>query len=185
MSATFFSNASEFRAWLEENHLNQTELLVGFYTVKSGLPSMTWPESVDEALCFGWIDGVRRSIDKNSYSIRFTPRRDNSIWSLVNIAKVENLIQKGLMKPEGLAAFAKCTEEKSRSYVLRKEGQQLSEPLAQLFKANTVAWDFFNAQAPSYQKTILHWIMSAKQEKTQLSRLEKTIAASEIKKRLQ
>jgi uncharacterized protein YdeI (YjbR/CyaY-like superfamily) len=185
MSATFFSTASEFRTWFEENHLKCTELLVGFYTVKSGLPSMTWPESVDEALCFGWIDGVRRSIDKNSYSIRFTPRRDNSIWSLVNIAKVENLIQKGLMKPEGLAAFAKCTEEKSRSYVLRKELQQLSEPLAQLFKANTVAWDFFNAQAPSYQKTILHWIMSAKQEKTQLSRLEKTIAASEIKKRLQ
>lgn len=182
MKATFFSTPDEFRKWLEANYESETELIVGFYKVGSGKPSMTWSQSVDQALCFGWIDGIRRSIDEESYSIRFTPRRTTSIWSAVNIKKVEELTKAGLMKPAGLKAFSLLKE--SRIYSHEKEAVKLDEEYEKQFKKDKVAWDFFMKQAPSYRKVMTHWIMSAKQEKTRLSRLEKLISASGEQKRM-
>lgn len=178
MEPVFFESASDFRKWLDKHGDSEPELLVGFYKVGSGKRSMTWPESVDEALCFGWIDGVRKSVDEQRYTIRFTPRRPNSIWSAVNIAKMERLIKKGLMRPQGEKAFSLRTEARSRVYSHEKESVGFDETLAQKFRENKQAWDFFSAQPPSYRKVIAHWIMSAKQQKTQLLRLDKAIAAS-------
>lgn len=179
MSPIFFANQLEFRAWLEQHHTTATELIVGYYKVNSGNPSMTWSESVDQALCFGWIDGVRRSFEADSYTIRFTPRRATSIWSTVNIKKVAELTEKGLMQPAGIEAFKKRKEEKSEIYAYEKAHAVLSEDFENQFKANPKAWAFFTSQAPSYQKVMLHWITSAKQEKTRIARLEKTILESE------
>ena len=184
MNPIFFSNQFEFRKWLEENHLKEVELFVGFYKTSSGKPSLTWSQSVDQALCFGWIDGVRKSIDNESYCIRFTPRRKTSIWSDVNIKKVEELTKQGLMHPAGLLAYGYRKVEKSGIYSFESEIKVLSDSFEIQFNANKKAWDFFNKQAPSYKKTIIHWIMSAKQEKTQLSRLEKVILASVSNQRL-
>jgi uncharacterized protein YdeI (YjbR/CyaY-like superfamily) len=184
MFPKFFAKQSDFRKWLAKNHKTHTELLVGFYKVNSGKASMTWPQSVDEALCFGWIDGVRKRIDDESYSIRFTPRKPTSIWSAVNIKKIEDLTQKGLMQPAGLAAFETRTENKSKIYAYENEPAKLSPDFEKTFKAKNKAWAFFTDQAPSYQKTMIHWIMRAKQEATKLSRLEKTIAESENQKRV-
>lgn len=185
MEPTFFATQAAFREWLEKHHKKETELLVGFYKVNSGKPSMTWSQSVDQALCFGWIDGVRKSIDNESYSIRFTPRRRSSIWSAINIQKVEELNKAGLMTPEGQKAFDLRTENKSRIYSHEKEPAILDPNYESQFKMNPIAWEFFNAQAPSYKKVMTHWIMTAKQEKTRLSRLEKTIQISEQQKRMQ
>lgn len=181
--ATFFPTQEDFRAWLEQNHKKETELIVGFYKVNSGKPSMTWPQAVDQALCFGWIDGIRKSIDNESYSNRFTPRRPNSIWSAVNIKKVEELTAKGLMRPEGLAAYEKIKDGKTKIYGYEKKAENLPEEFENQFKINATAWEFFNKQAPSYQRTVIHWITSAKQEKTKLSRLQKAIAESEMQRR--
>lgn len=179
MTATFFPKQSGFRKWLAKNHKKETELLVGFYKAGSGKPSMTWPQSVDEALCFGWIDGVRRSIDEHSYCIRFTQRKTTSTWSAVNIKKVEDLIKKGLMQPAGLASFEKRKEDRSRIYSYEKEAVKLADTYEDIFKANKKAWAFFTSLAPSYKKLGIHRVMDAKQEKTQLSRLEKLISESE------
>lgn len=184
MTATFFSTQAEFRKWLEKHHKKEKELIVGYYKVGSGKPSMTWSQSVDQALCFGWIDGIRKSIDKESYSIRFTPRRRTSIWSAINIKKVEELTKAGLMKPEGQKAFSLLTENKSKIYSHEKEPAILETNYEKLFRKNKLAWDFFMKQTPSYKKVITHWIMSAKQEKTRQSRLEKTIKISEQQKRI-
>jgi uncharacterized protein YdeI (YjbR/CyaY-like superfamily) len=184
MTPTFFSKQSDFRKWLAKNHKKETELLVGFYKVGSGQPSMTWSQSVDEALCFGWIDGVRKSIDKDSYTIRFTPRKTTSIWSGINIKKIEALTKAGLMQPAGLEIFKHRKESKSRIYAFEKETLTLSPKFEKKFKANKKAWDFFIAQAPYYKKIIVHRIMTAKQEATQLRRLEVAITASENQKRL-
>jgi len=184
MSATFFPTPQDFRDWLEKNHQTEKELLVGFYKVGTKKPSMTWSESVDQALCFGWIDGVRKSIDDESYSIRFTPRKPTSIWSAINIKKVEDLTKAGLMTSEGLKAFELRKEEKSAIYSHEKELATLDPAFEKQFRTNKKAWEFFNSQAPSYQKVMLHWIMRAKQEKTRLSRLEKTIRESEQGKRV-
>ncbi|CAM3293567.1 Bacteriocin-protection protein [Flavobacterium longum] len=145
---------------------------------------MNWPESVDQALCYGWIDGVRRSVDENSYSIRFTPRKPNSIWSNVNIRKVAELTEKGLMQPAGIAAFAKRSEAKSGIYSFEKPAESLLPEYEKLFRKNKAAWTFFNAQPPGYRKLSVHHVMSAKQETTQLNRLEKLISASANQKRL-
>lgn len=185
MEPTFFATQAAFREWLEKHHKKETELLVGFYKVNSGKPSMTWSQSVDQALCFGWIDGVRKSIDNESYSIRFTPRRRSSIWSAINIQKVEELNKAGLMTPEGQKAFDLRTENKSRIYSHEKEPAILEPNYESQFRMNPIAWEFFDAQAPSYKKVMTHWIMTAKQEKTRLSRLEKTIQISEQQKRMQ
>lgn len=179
MTIAFFAGQSDFRKWLEKNHQKENELLVGFYKVGSGKPSMTWTQSVDEALCFGWIDGVRKSIDKDSYSIRFTPRKPKSIWSAVNIQKVEELMKQGLMRPAGLAAFEKREESKSKIYSYEKVPVKLSAEFEKKFAANEKAWTFFQAQAAYYRNRATNSVMSAKQETTKLNRLEKLITESE------
>jgi len=180
----FFNDNKEFRKWLEKNSTKESELLVGYYKVSSGKPSMTWSQSVDEALCFGWIDGIRRSIDEERYCIRFTPRKPASNWSNVNIRKVEMLQKQGLMKKEGLEAFNIRKKSKSGIYSFENELEKLNKSFERTFKANKSAWEFFIKQAPSYQKTITRWIMSARLESTQLSRLNKTINASETHTRI-
>lgn len=184
MKATFFPTQEKFRAWLEKHYQTETELLVGFYKVSSKKPTMSWSESVDQALCFGWIDGIRKTIDDESYTIRFTPRKKSSIWSAINIKKVEQLTKAGLMKEAGLKAFEFRSEERSRIYSHEKEAYILNPEFEKQFKANQPAWDYFNKQAPSYKKVMIHWIMSAKQEKTRVSRLEKAINISEEQKRM-
>ena len=179
MEPKFFSTQENFRKWLEENHLSSAEILVGFYKVGTKKPSMTWSESVDQALCFGWIDGLRKSIDEESYQIRFTPRKSTSIWSAVNIKKIEKLIKKGLMFPAGIAVFEKRQEHKSKIYAFETEAMQLSEEFLKIFMSNSIAWEYFENLAPSYKKTSIHWIMSAKQEATQQKRLLQLISDSE------
>lgn len=174
----FFVSQSDFRKWLEKNHKKETELLVGFHKVGSGKPSMTWSQSVDEALCFGWIDGVRKSIDKDSYQIRFTQRKHTSIWSAINIRKIEELTKNGLMRPAGLASFEKRTEDKSKIYSHEKDEVALTPDYEKQFKANKKAWSYFQALAPSYKKVSAHWIMSAKQEITRIKRLHQIISDS-------
>ncbi|WP_026999608.1 YdeI/OmpD-associated family protein [Eisenibacter elegans] len=185
MEAVFFKTPQAFRQWLEAHHEQETALVVGFYKVHTGKASMTWPESVDQALCFGWIDGVRKSIDADSYCIRFTPRKQNSIWSAVNIAKVEQLIEASLMTPAGLKAYSFRTADKSKVYAYETNPLELTTDFEAQFKKETAAWAFFSNQAPSYQRLIVHWVMSAKQEKTRQSRLDKVIVASKEQKRLQ
>ena len=175
---TFFAEQSDFRKWLQKNHKKETELLVGFYKVDSGKPSMTWSQSVDEALCFGWIDGVRKSIDKESYQIRFTQRKPTSIWSAINIQKIEELTKQGLMHPAGLAIFEKRRESKSKIYSFEKEEVELTPDFKKRFKANKKAWNYFQSLAPSYRKVSTHWVMSAKQETTQVKRLNQLISDS-------
>ncbi len=179
ITPAFFKNQHEFRKWLEKNHNKETELIVGFYKVDSGKHNMSWSQSVDQALCFGWIDGIRRSIDKESYCIRFTPRRPGSIWSAVNIKKIEELTKKGLMHPTGTALFAKRKVSETNLYSFENEIKTLLKDYEIEFKANSEAWEFFSRQAPSYKRTIIHWIMSAKQEETRVRRLRKTISESE------
>lgn len=183
MQPKFFKSGSEFRKWLAKHHAAEKELLVGFYKKDSGKASMTWPESVDEALCFGWIDGVRRRIDDESYSIRFTPRRKGSIWSKVNIARVQVLSDQGLMQPAGLAAFE--LKDTAKIYSYEQRSATLEEPYQSLLSQDQVASKFFNAQAASYRKTICWWIMSAKKEETRHRRLQQLLESSREGKRLQ
>ena len=178
MKPIFFANQLKFRSWLKKNHKNETELLVGFYKVDSGKQSMTWSQSVDEALCFGWIDGVRKSIDENSYQIRFTQRKATSIWSAINIKKMEELTNRGLMQQAGLASFEKRTENRSKIYSHEKDEVELTRDFKKQFKANKKAWNYFQALAPSYKKVSAHWIMGAKQEATRVKRLNQMIADS-------
>jgi uncharacterized protein YdeI (YjbR/CyaY-like superfamily) len=163
----FFATPSEFRAWFERHHAKSRELLVGFHKKGSGKPSITWPESVDQALCFGWIDGVRRSIDEASYSIRFTPRKATSNWSSINIDRVKELTASGLMRPAGLEAFQRRSEKKSGiySYEQRSSAKLPYEHEAR-FKANKKAWAFFQQQPPWYRRTATYWVVSAKKEET-------------------
>jgi uncharacterized protein YdeI (YjbR/CyaY-like superfamily) len=184
MKPIFFKNQNEFRKWLEANHEIATEVLVGYYKVKTGKPSLTWSESVDQALCYGWIDGIRRSIDDESYCIRFTPRRPNSNWSAVNIKKMKQLIKNGLMTPAGLAVYKKRKEDKSKVYGYENRPKTLPENLEKIFRKNKKAWKYFYAQAASYQKTVIHWIVSARMEKTRLARLDQAIQESSKGKRL-
>jgi uncharacterized protein YdeI (YjbR/CyaY-like superfamily) len=179
MKPKFFAKPSDFRKWLEKNHLKEKELLVGFYKVNSGKPSITWPESVDEALCFGWIDGIRRSIDEKSYSIRFTPRKAKSIWSAVNIKKMQVLKEKGLLKPAGIAAFEKREESKSAIYSYEKAEVKLSPEFEKRFRSNKKAYAFFKTLPPSIQRVSTNWVMSARQEKTRESRIQNLISCSE------
>lgn len=184
MKLLFFSTQGAFRRWLEESHETETEIIVGYYNVKSGRGGMTWEQSVDQALCFGWIDGVRRKVDEESYCNRFTPRRANSNWSAVNIAKVAELTAKGLMKPAGIAAFEKRRAEKSAVYAYENELKKFSDEFEKRFKANEMSWKFFEAQANWYKKQMINWVMTAKQEATREKRLEKLIAESANEKRV-
>lgn len=180
MEPKYFKTPADWRKWLEKNHEKEQELLVGFYKKGSGKPSITWPESVDQALCFGWIDGVRRSIDEDSYSIRFTPRKASSIWSAVNIKKMETLTKQGLMRPAGIAAFERRKDHKSQVYSFEQKPEHLVLPLAfeKEFKKNKAAWKFFSGSAPSYQRPAIWWVISAKQEATRMKRLKELIADS-------
>lgn len=184
MKPSFFKKPDDFRAWLAEHHHTDKELLVGFYKKDSGLDSITWPESVDEALCYGWIDGVRKSLDDVSYTIRFTPRKTTSIWSLVNIRKIEALTAEGRMQEAGIKAFAARKEAKSGIYAFEQKPAELPEAFEKIFRKNKASWSFFQAQPPSYRKTLVWWVISAKQEKTQMSRLNKLIEASAQRLRL-
>lgn len=184
MEPKFFATPKDFRKWLEKNHDKATELSVGFYKKGSGKPSITWPESVDQALCFGWIDGIRHRIDDECYKIRFTPRKPRSIWSAVNIKRMGELIGEELVHPAGLAAFEKRDEERSRIYAYEREQVRLSPENRAKFKKNRKAWDFFQSQPLSYQKTALWWVASAKQEPTRERRLETLIRDSENGERL-
>ncbi len=180
MQPTFFATPSEFRAWLEAHHADTQELWVGFYKKSSGKPSITWPEAVDEALCFGWIDGLRKGIDDISYTIRFTPRRPRSIWSAVNVARVKELTSLGLMRPVGLEAFEERAEERSGIYAYEQQhAAELDAVYEQQFRANPAAWDFFQAQAAWYRRAAIWWVISAKKEETKRRRLAKLIEDSE------
>ena len=184
MPPTFFPTPGDLQRWFEQHHAREAELLAGFYKLGSGKPSVTWSEAVDEALCVGWIDGVRRNLDAHAYTIRFTPRRRGSIWSVVNIRKVEVLTRNGRMQPAGLAAFALRRENRSGIYTYERRGEGLVEPYLGMLMANPAAWQFFQAQPPSYRKKAGWWIVSAKQEATRLARLEKIIALSVAGQRL-
>ena len=186
MKPTFFATPADFRKWLEKNHDTAPELLVGFYKKDSGKPSITWPESVDEALCFGWIDGIRRRIDDESYSIRFTPRRARSIWSNVNTKRVAVLTKEGRMHPAGLAAFKARDPNRSGIYAFeqRKKDQQLDAAYEAKLKANKKAWAFFQSQAPYYRRMMSLWVMSAKKEETRLQRLAALIDDSAAGRRV-
>jgi uncharacterized protein YdeI (YjbR/CyaY-like superfamily) len=179
MTATFFETQIEFRKWLEKHHKKETELIVGYYKVDSGKPSMTWSQSVDQALCFGWIDGVRKSIDKESYQIRFTPRKLTSIWSAINIQKIAELTNQGLMYPAGLEIFEKRRDNNSNGYSSKDLEVKFSSELEKQFKANKKAWAFFQSLPSSYRKPSVNWVMSAKQETTKLKRLNQLISESQ------
>lgn len=178
MNIKFFKTPDDFRQWLERHHADTLELWVGYYKKDSGKQSMTWPESVDQALCFGWIDGIRKSVDAISYTNRFTPRKTKSIWSAVNIKRVEELIAQGLMQPAGLKAFEARTEDRSGIYAYEQRSDKLAAPYEKRLRQNSAAWDFFQAQTPSYRKLASWWVVSAKREETRLKRLEKLIEDS-------
>jgi uncharacterized protein YdeI (YjbR/CyaY-like superfamily) len=176
MQPTFFATPADFRQWLQEHHHTERELLMGFYKKGSGRPSITWPESVVEALCFGWIDGVRRSVDDESYTIRFTPRKRGSIWSAVNMRLVEELIRDGRMQPAGLAAWQARDPAKSAIYSFeQKEAARLAPEMEARFRENAQAWKFWEAQPPGYRKTATHYVVSAKREDTRARRLQTLI----------
>jgi uncharacterized protein YdeI (YjbR/CyaY-like superfamily) len=184
MEIIFFKSSSDFREWLEMHHADARELWVGFYKKNSGKPSITWPESVDQALCFGWIDGVRKSIDELSYMIRFSPRKSTSIWSAINMKRAEELATQGLMRPAGKKAYELRKENRSGIYSYEQRSPALPDSYEKALKANKAAWDFFEAQPPSYRKTAFWWVVSAKKEETRLKRLEKLIEYAAGGKRL-
>jgi uncharacterized protein YdeI (YjbR/CyaY-like superfamily) len=178
MEARFFASPEEWRAWLEEHHDTEAEVLVGYWKRGTGRPSLTWPESVDEALCFGWIDGVRRRIDDERYCIRFTPRRPRSRWSDVNVARVAELEREGRMRPAGRAAFAARTEEGTYSYERQQREAALDDARERRLRADAAAWAYFSAQPPGYRRAVVHWVMSAKREETRDRRLAQLVECS-------
>lgn len=180
----FFPEPADFRRWLEANHDRVDELWVGLYKKASGRPSITWPESVAEALCFGWIDGLRKTIDDEAYRIRFTPRRKGSNWSAVNIRMAKELIAEERMKPEGLEAFERREVDEERRYSFEQGEVSLGDEFEARFRANPKAWEFFRDQAPSYQRIITWWVISAKRESTRERRLAKLIRGSEAGERV-
>jgi uncharacterized protein YdeI (YjbR/CyaY-like superfamily) len=180
MKPTFFATASELRGWLEDNHATASELWVGFYRRGSGKPSITWPELVDEELCFGWIDGVRKGIDEVSYANRITPRKPRSTWSAINIARAKDLISLGRMRPAGLKAFERRTDERSAIYSYEQRTKATLDPEAESsFRANKKAWAFFRARPPSYRRAATWWVISAKREETRQKRLATLIRDSQ------
>ncbi len=184
MNPVFFKNRLELRSWFCENHLFDIELWVGYYKVNTGKQSITWSHSVDEAICYGWIDCIRKTVNEESYTIRFTKQRANSIWSTINIAKVSELINKELMQPAGIEAYKKRQENKSNIYSYENESKEFINEYQEIFKLKEKAWIYFNAQAPSYRKMSIHWVMCAKQITTQKNRLEKLIFSSIEGKRM-
>ena len=184
MDPTFFATPADFRAWLAAHHATADELWVGFYKKGSGRPSITWPESVDEALCYGWIDGLRRQLDDERYVIRFTPRRAGSIWSEVNRRRAAELIAAGRMQPTGLAAYEARDDDKSRLYSYEARHQPLDPAYEAEFRTDAAAWAYWEAQPPHYRHGATHWVMSAKREETRRKRLATLIADSAASQRI-
>jgi uncharacterized protein YdeI (YjbR/CyaY-like superfamily) len=182
---TFFPTPSDFRAWLEAHHDKLREQIVGFHKKVSGKPSITWPESVEVALCFGWIDGVRKSLDESSYTIRFTPRKPSSTWSSINIKLVRKLTRQGLMHPVGLKAFAARNEKKSGVYSYeQRKSARFSREQEKHFRANKPARAFFQSQAPSYKQLTTYWVITAKKEETKQKRLSILIDHSQHQRKI-
>jgi uncharacterized protein YdeI (YjbR/CyaY-like superfamily) len=179
-----FSSPDEFRNWLAKNHAAVTELFVGFYKKSSGKKGATYSEALDEALCFGWIDGVRRSINSESYMIRFTPRKPKSIWSLVNVRHVKRLQKSGKMAEPGIRAFALREKHRTGIYSFEQKRPGLSARFKKLFRADAPAWEFFTKQAPWYQRTAGHWVVRAKQDETRMRRFAKLVEVSGKGRRL-
>ncbi|MBK7105320.1 MAG: YdeI/OmpD-associated family protein [Ignavibacteriae bacterium] len=175
----FFKNSAELRKWFEKNHETEKELLLGFYKVQTKKPTVTWSDSVDVAICFGWIDGIRRSINEESYYNRFTPRNPKSNWSAVNIDKFEKLSKLGLVHKKGFEAFDKKTVEKSKIYSYERKNVKLSKEFENEIKKNKIAWEYFSKLPPSAKHITIYWVMSAKREETQKSRLKILIESSE------
>jgi uncharacterized protein YdeI (YjbR/CyaY-like superfamily) len=181
----FFKTPAAFRAWLEKNHDRQTELWVGYYRKSSGRASITWQESVDEALCFGWIDGVRKRVDEVSYTNRFTPRKKRSNWSEINLRRVQDLIAEGRMTPAGLQVYESRDAERPAKYSFEQRNAPAFDPdLEARFRRNRKAWEFFQAQPPGYRRLATFWVVSAKREETRLRRLATLIADSAARRRL-
>ena len=178
MAATFFPTPDDFRRWLGEHHDRADELWVGYYKKATGKPSLTWPESVDEALCFGWIDGIRKSIDEEAYRIRFTPRRAGSHWSRVNLDRVAALTVEGRMAPAGTAAYEARDPEKAGQYSFEREEASLTPGQMRDFESHQEAWAFWNAQPPGYRKQATWWVQSAKRDETRIHRLSRLIEDS-------
>lgn len=175
---TFFPTPADFRAWLEREHATASHLWVGYYKKATGRPSVTWEETVDEALCFGWIDGIRKSRDAESYAIRFTPRRPKSVWSQRNIDLVKRLTAEGRMRPEGLAAFAHKDVHPHSGYRASDRSHDLTDEMLRRFEAAAEAWDFYQSQPAGYRRTSARWVMSAKREETRQRRLTTLIEDS-------
>jgi len=184
MKPRFFANAAAFRRWLEKNHDRESELWIGFHRKASGKPSITYPESVDQALCFGWIDGVVKSLDADSYVRRFSPRKASSIWSAVNLRKFAALVERNLVEKPGLEAYERRDPAKTNLYSFENRPQTLPPPLEKKFRANRAAWKFFQAQPPGYRRTATWWVVSAKREETQMTRLKKLLELSAKGERL-
>jgi uncharacterized protein YdeI (YjbR/CyaY-like superfamily) len=180
----FFESAAQFRRWLEAHHDSATEIVVGFHRKATGNPTMSWPESVREALCFGWIDGVVKRLDDERYTRRFTPRTARSIWSAVNIRHVESLLAEGRMMPAGIRAFESRSSERSAIYSFEQDAVVLPEAFAATFRTNGRAFQFFERQSASYRKAVIWWIVSAKQDATRRRRLSLAIAHSERHERV-
>jgi uncharacterized protein YdeI (YjbR/CyaY-like superfamily) len=183
MKPRFFGSASEFHQWLAANHDSNNELLVGFHKKTSGKKSITYPEALNEALCFGWIDGVRKSLGETSYTIRFTPRKTKSNWSRINVRHVARLKKEGRMQPSGLAAFDSREAKRTGVYSFENQPRDLSPEFRKIFQANKKAWTFFQGQPPSFTRTSSFWVMSAKKEETRIRRLKQLIEASARGKR--
>ena len=179
MKPRFFSTPDQFRQWLEKNYDSATELLVGFHKKSAGKKSITYNEALDEALCFGWIDGVRKRIDETSYTIRFTPRKPRSIWSLVNVNHVERLIKAGRMHASGLEVYARRDPKLTGVYSFENRPREFAPEYEKKFHGHKKAWSFFEAQPPGYKRLMTFWVMSAKQEETRAKRLQKLIESSE------
>ena len=178
MKPTFFKSPDEFRRWLEKNHASTSELLLGFHKKDSGKKSITYAEALDEALCFGWIDGVRRSLDETSYTIRFTPRKPKSIWSLVNVRHVERLQKAGRMHSAGTAAFAQRDPGRTGIYSFENAPLELSREYEKEFRRHKGAWEYFQTYPPYLKKQVSYWVMNAKKEETRVSRLQRLIESS-------
>jgi uncharacterized protein YdeI (YjbR/CyaY-like superfamily) len=174
----YFATPAALRAWFEKHHAKAPELLLGYWKVGSGHPSVTWPESVDEALCVGWIDGVRKRIDDERYTIRFTPRRPGSVWSQVNVKRVAELIAEGRMQPAGLAVFEARGDAHQRGYSFADRPEHFPPEQQARFRAHPAAWAFFDKQPPGYRRTAIYWVTSPKLEATRDKRLAKLIEDS-------
>jgi uncharacterized protein YdeI (YjbR/CyaY-like superfamily) len=180
----YFATPAALRAWFRKHHAKASELLLGYWKVGSGRPSVTWPESVDEALCVGWIDGVRKRLDDERYTIRFTPRRPGSVWSQINVKRIGELVAEGRMQPEGLAVFEARGEKHQRGYSFSDRANELPPELEAAFRQHAKAWTYFEQQPPGYRRAAIHWVASPKLEATRQRRLATLIEDSAAGQRL-